>query len=124
MRRVMVRYTVKPGRAAENERCVEQVFAELARVAPAGVHYQTFRLEDGLTFVHVYAQDSDDEPGPLPSLPAFRAFRAGLEERCESAPVRTVLHEVGAYHASSAASSFRGERGRRAREVEESRGSR
>jgi hypothetical protein len=102
----MVRYTVKPGRAAENERYVEQVFAELAREAPAGVEYRTFRLEDGVTFVHVYAQESDDDPGPLPSLPAFRAFRAGLDARCESAPVRTVLHEVGSYRSPS----FRAER--------------
>jgi hypothetical protein len=93
----MVRYTVKPGRAAENERYVEQVFAELAREAPEGVEYRTFKLDDGVTFVHVYAQESDDDPGPLPSLPAFRAFRAALDERCEVAPVRTVLHEVGSY---------------------------
>jgi hypothetical protein len=97
MKRVMVRYTVKAGRAAENERYVEQVFAELARLAPAGVQYATYKLDDGVTFVHVYAHESDDDAGLLSTLPAFKAFRAGLAERCEVAPVRTPLHEVGAY---------------------------
>ena len=97
MKRVMVRYTVKPGRAAENERYIEQVFAELARLAPAGVQYSAFKLDDGVTFVHVYSHEGDDAAGLLPTLPAFQAFRAGLNERCEAAPVRTALHEVGSY---------------------------
>ena len=97
MKRVMVRYTVKPDRAAENERYIEQVFAELTRLAPAGVQYSTFKLDDGVTFVHVYSHEGDDAASLLPTLPAFQAFRAGLNERCEVAPVRTVLHEVGSY---------------------------
>jgi hypothetical protein len=97
MKRVMVRYTVKAGRAAENERYIEQVFAELARVAPAGVEYSTFKLDDGVTFVHVYAHEGDDAAGLLPTLAAFQAFRVGLNERCEVPPVRTALHEVGSY---------------------------
>ena len=97
MKRVMVRYTVKAGRAAENERLIEGVFAELARVAPTGVHYSASRLDDGVTFVHVYAHEGDEGAGLLPTLASFQAFRAGLNERCEAAPVRTVLHEVGSY---------------------------
>ena len=106
MQRVMVRYTVKPGRAAENERYIEQVFGELARLAPAGVQYSAFKLEDGVTFVHVYAHEGEDGAGLLPTLQAFQAFRAGLNERCEVAPVRTALHEVGSY-----ASGYAGMRG-------------
>jgi len=106
MKRVMVRYTVKADRAAENERYIEQVFGELARLAPAGVQYSAFKLEDGVTFVHVYAHEGDDTAGLLPTLQAFQAFRAGLNERCEVAPVRTALHEVGSY-----ASGYAGMRG-------------
>ena len=97
MRRVMVRYTVKPGRAAENERYIERVFAELAETAPRGVRYAAFRLDDGVSFVHVYANENSDGTDPLLALPAFQAFRAGLEERCEAARVATPLHEVGTY---------------------------
>ena len=102
MKRVMVRYTVKPGRAAENERYIEQVFAELARIAPAGVQYSAFKLDDGVTFVHVYGHEGEDGAGLLPTLPAFQKFRAGLNERCEVAPARTVLHEVGSYASAHA----------------------
>ena len=97
MKRVMVRYTVKADRSAENERYIEQVFVELARIAPAGVQYTAFKLEDGVTFVHVYSHEGDEAAGLLPTLPAFQAFRAGLTERCEVAPVRTSLHAVGSY---------------------------
>jgi hypothetical protein len=103
MQRVMVRYTVKPERAAENQRYVEEVFAELARTAPAGMQYATYRLDDGVTFVHLYAHESAEGPGPLTELPAFQAFRAGLNDRVEVAPVRTPLHEVGSYGFSTAA---------------------
>jgi hypothetical protein len=95
--RVMVRYTVKADRAAENERYVEQVFAELARSTPPGMQYATFKLDDGVSFVHVYSHESPDGSDALRALPAFQAFRAGLDERCVAPPVRTVLHEVGSY---------------------------
>ena len=100
MQRVMVRYTVKAERAAENERYIEQVFAELARNAPPAMQYAVFKQDDGVTFVHVYAQESDEGRGPLPELAAFKAFRAELDERCEVVPVRTVLLEVGSYRSA------------------------
>ena len=97
MRRVMVRYTVKPGRAAENERYIQQVFAELARTAPPNMRYAAFKLDDGVSFVHVYTNERTDGSEPLLELPAFQAFRAGLEERCETPRVATPLHEIGSY---------------------------
>ena len=53
MRRVMVRYKVKPDRVAENEALVRAVYDELARTQPDGLRYATFRLDDGVSFVHV-----------------------------------------------------------------------
>ena len=43
MRRVMVRYQCKPDRMAENEELVRAVYEELARTAPEGLRYATFR---------------------------------------------------------------------------------
>jgi hypothetical protein len=97
MHRVMVRYTVKPGRAAENERRIEQVFAELALTAPAGIRYAAFKLEDGVSFVHVFSHEAEDGADVLRALPAFQTFRAGLADRCEVGPVRATLEEVGSY---------------------------
>ena len=97
MQRVMVRYTVKPGRAAENERYIEQVFAELARTAPSGMQYEVFRLDDGVTFVHLYAHDAQEGSGLLPTLPAFQAFTRDIAERCDEPPLALDASLVGSY---------------------------
>lgn len=97
MRRVMVRYTVKEGRAAENQSLIERVFAELASDAPQGLRYAAFRLDDGVSFVHVVSHESADGADQLRQLPAFQAFLAGIAERCEVQPITTKLHEVGSY---------------------------
>ncbi len=96
MRQVMVRYKVKPERVAENEALVRAVYDELADAEPDGIRYATFRLEDGVSFVHVALQ-SDDRPSPLPELGAFRRFAAGIEERCDEPPAFSDLHAIGAY---------------------------
>jgi hypothetical protein len=100
---VSVRYTVKGGRGDENQALIEQVFAELSREAPAGLRYSAFRAEDGVTFLHVVSHDAGDAGDVLRSLPAFRAFRAGLDERCVAPPARTPLTEIGAYGFAEAA---------------------
>jgi hypothetical protein len=71
MRRVIVRYRVKPDRVAENEELVRAVYAELAGVQPEGLRYATVKLDDGVTFVHVAVHERDN---PLPGLASFRAF--------------------------------------------------
>jgi hypothetical protein len=48
----MVRYRVRPDEAERNEKLVRAVYEELHRVDPAGFRYATFRLEDGVSFVH------------------------------------------------------------------------
>jgi len=53
MKQVIVRYRVKPERAAENEELVRAVYAELQETKPAGLRYATFQLDDGVSFVHI-----------------------------------------------------------------------
>ena len=97
MRTVMVRYKLKPDRAAENEMHIANVFAQLERDKPAGVHYATFKLDDGVSFVHVASLDAPEGTNPLTELSAFKAFTAGIKERCEEPPVSTRLNPVGSY---------------------------
>ena len=96
MRQVMVSYKVKPEHVAENEALVRDVYEELGRVAPDGIRYATFRLDDGVSFVHVALQ-SDDGPSPLPELSAFRRFAAGIEDRCDEPPAFSSMQPIGAY---------------------------
>jgi hypothetical protein len=95
MSQVIVRYTVKPERVAENEQLVRGVYDELRRTAPTGLRYATYRLEDGVSFVHVAA--SDGERSPLSDLEAFQRFTEGIRERCDEPPVVTQMHEIGSY---------------------------
>jgi hypothetical protein len=98
MKRVMVRYKVKPDRAGENEQFIKQVFDALDRERPAGLHYTSLKLADGVSFVHIATHDADGS-NPLTSLPEFKAFTAGIKDRCEELPVSTEWTEVGSYDA-------------------------
>jgi hypothetical protein len=91
----MVRYRVKPGEAERNEQLVRAVYEELHRADPAGFRYATFRLEDGVTFVHL--AESEGSEAPLPRLQAFREFLKDIDDRCDEPPVVTQLTEVGSY---------------------------
>ena len=53
MRNVVVRYQTNPDAGDENQRFVERVFDELNDRDPGGVRYATFRLADGVSFVHI-----------------------------------------------------------------------
>ena len=96
MRRVLVRYKVKPERAAENEELVRAVYAELRERQPAGLRYATFKLEDGVSFVHL-AEHDEGLSDQLTQLAAFERFQDGIAERCDEPPVVKTLTAVGSY---------------------------
>jgi hypothetical protein len=93
----MVRYRVKADRAADNERYIQAVFAELARDKPAGLRYASFKLPDGVSFVHLASVETSDGKNPLSAVAAFKEFTAAIGDRCEEPPITTELHEVGDY---------------------------
>jgi hypothetical protein len=97
MRTVMVRYKLKADRVAENERYVGDVFAQLEREKPAGIRYATFKLDDGVSFVHIASLDAAEGTNPLTALSAFKAFTSAIKDRCEEVPVSTTLNPVGSY---------------------------
>ena len=97
MRRVMVRYRVKPDQAAANEELVRAVYEELERTRPAGLRYATFRLEDGVSFIHLASTETEDGHNPLSEVEAFKRFQEGIRDRCDEAPVATELREIGSY---------------------------
>jgi hypothetical protein len=96
MKQVIVRYRVRPERAAENEELVRAVYAELLETKPAGLHYATFRLDDGVSFLHLSAHDNDG-PSLLTNVEAFKRFQEKIADRCDEAPVVSSLTEIGAY---------------------------
>jgi hypothetical protein len=69
MKQVIVRYRVRPERAAENEELVRAVVAEMHETKPA----------------------------PLTSVEAFKRFQENIADRCDQAPVVSSLTEIGSY---------------------------
>ncbi len=94
----MVRYKLKADRVAENERYVVAVYDELHEVKPPGLRYATLKLADGVSFVHIVSHESKDgNAKELTDLAAFKAFTAGIRDRCEEPPVRVAMEAVGSY---------------------------
>ena len=96
MKTIVVRYETKPDRADENQQLVEKVFAELREIAPEGFGYATFRLEDGVSFIHIVRETAEGAIA-LNDVPAFQAFVAGIGERCVQQPVAKAATIVGSY---------------------------
>jgi hypothetical protein len=94
-RSVVVRYETKPEAADENARLVADVYRALADVAPSDLRYATYRLADGVSFVHVATHPADDNP--LATLPEFASFQQDLSSRVIAAPVATEATIVGSY---------------------------
>ena len=96
----MIRYKVRPDRADENEGLVKAVYEQLRLEGPEGLHYATFKLPDGVSFMHVVFET--DQPGRiLNDVAAFKAFVADIESRCEEPPVATELSVVRSYRMGS-----------------------
>jgi hypothetical protein len=91
----VVRYRTKPECADENERLIRDVFAELADDRPGGLQYASFRLDDGVSFVHVAVIEG--EVNPLQSSKAFAQFQSEIQQRVEEGPIASDATVVGSY---------------------------
>jgi hypothetical protein len=95
MKTVLVRYKTTPQGAEINIGLVHAVFDELRSLAPAGFRYATYRLDDGVSFVHIASYEGPS--APLTGLASFKAFQKDLKERCVELPVVTELSAVDSY---------------------------
>jgi hypothetical protein len=91
----VVRYRTKPESADENERLIRDVFAELADDQPGGLRYASFRLDDGVSFVHVAVIEG--AANPLQSSKAFARFQSDIGQRVEEGPTAADATIVGSY---------------------------
>ena len=94
-RTLIIRYRTRPDAAEENSRLIEAVFDSLAELGPSDFDYTTYRLADGVSFVHIARLDGT--VNPLPTLPAFADFQRDLAERCLEQPAPSEATVVGSY---------------------------
>ena len=65
------------------------------RHAPDGLQYATFRLEDGVSFVHVALLAAEENP--LSKSAAFSEFQSGIKDRCAEGPMPSDATVIGNY---------------------------
>ncbi|MCU1467454.1 MAG: hypothetical protein JWM72_3382 [Actinomycetia bacterium] len=97
MKTTVVRYQAKPDRADENQRLIEAVFADLDKYEPEGFTYKVFRLDDGVSFMHVVIEHDVENPSSLQDVPAFQVFVTDIGDRCDVPPLATGATIVGGY---------------------------
>ena len=97
-KRLVTRYATRSAEAAdENQRRVEEVFAELVASKPDSVSYIVLRLADD-SFVHVsFHNHGDDEVNPIASTAAFAHFQQDHAARREGGVDQQSATLVGAY---------------------------
>lgn len=97
-KRLVTRYAMQSKDAAdENQRRVEEVFAELSDTTPETVSYIVLRLEDD-SFVHIsFHNHGDDDVNPIAASAAFARFQDGHSDRREGPVDQQKAELVGAY---------------------------
>jgi hypothetical protein len=97
MNQQLIRYTTRPEHAGRNEELIHAVYAELHQTQPGGLRYATFKLSDGVTFLHLVQNEHGDKPSALLAVKAFGEFQEGLAERRADGPSRDELIPIGSY---------------------------
>jgi predicted SnoaL-like aldol condensation-catalyzing enzyme len=97
-KRLVTRYEMQSSEAAdENQRRVEEVFAELNETKPDTVSYIVLRLDDD-SFVHLsFHVHADDEVNPIASSAAFAHFQDEHSSRRAGPVEQQKAQLVGAY---------------------------
>jgi hypothetical protein len=94
---LMIRYKTKKDQAAANEALVHAVYDELRKTRPSGLKYGTFRLDDGVTFIHVANMKTPAAGDALTAMASFKAFQKDLKARCVEGPEPVTLAPVDSY---------------------------
>ena len=91
----LIKYTTKPGRAAENRELIAGVFAGFDQAKLPDLQYAVLETAEG-DFLHL-VETTPEGSKALQALPAFRAFTANLEDRQVAPLTISELTLVGNY---------------------------
>lgn len=86
---------IKPEHEPTMHASATEMFAALDQLQPDDLRYGSCRLVDG-TYL-ILLQIADGAENPLPALPEFQRFQAGLAEWTDGAPVARPAEIVGSY---------------------------
>jgi hypothetical protein len=91
----LISYTIKPDLTEQNRSMISGVFETLHSQRLPDLRYTVLETGDG-RFLHL-AESTESSSRALQTLPAFRTFVVGLEERQKTPTVITELSVVGTY---------------------------
>ena len=91
---LLVEYTVKQGRAAEQIEALSEFVADLKAIADGGYSYTAYETDDPTRFIAVFEfTDEAAKQRFLQSSP-FVDYRDGATDRFEGPPSTTVIRRV------------------------------
>jgi len=91
----LIRHTIRPEHLDQHLELLRAAQDELHRLAPANFIWTVHRVNGTSTFVEYTAGPA--LPQPLPTLPAFRRYRAGLDDRRDGEGEFLELEEISSY---------------------------
>lgn len=91
-----IRATIKAEAVPAVEASAAELFAALDRLQPENLRYGSCRLLDGVTYL-ILLQVEEGSENPLPALPEFQRFQAGLRDWSDGQPHAAPAHVVGSY---------------------------
>jgi hypothetical protein len=93
---VMVRSKFKSESVAKVDAAAATMFEAIGAARPHGMHYASYKLADGVTYVAVLKLDEGVEK-PLPQIEAFRQFQEGLKGWMAEPPIAEPVTVIGSY---------------------------
>jgi hypothetical protein len=91
MKIVKVTYTTKAEYAAQNQRNIKNVMADLQKLNHPGINYHACLSADGKTFIHTAFFKSDEDEKTLFELPSFKYFQEQLKSNGPEVPPKQEL---------------------------------
>ena len=96
MKIVKVTYTTNEEFAAQNQKNIESVMADLQKLNTAGINYNACLGADGKTFTHTAFFKSGEDQKDLNALASFKHFQEELKQsHPETAPKQELLNLAG-----------------------------
>ncbi len=94
---MILRASVKGDCVTQVDQAVEKMFAAIDEAEPKDVRYASCKAADGTTYV-ILLEIGDGVDNPLPAVPEFRAFQAGLKDWLAKPAVPEQFTVVGSYN--------------------------
>jgi len=87
---------IRPDSVTQAEDAARAMFRAIDDVHPDNIRYASCRLVDGVTFL-ILLQVDEGTDNPLPQLPEFQRFQAGLRTWSDGPAQATPAEVVGSY---------------------------